>query len=93
MADALPHGSAALFVLVSEKEADGILERLRGVAGTVLRRPFNKSAMEAVYGSRRGVADAGCDQGQHFNSRLKPHGGRHAALAEKSGLQPAASRP
>jgi len=48
MADALPHGSAALFVLVSEKEADGILERLRGVAGTVLRRPFNKSAMEAV---------------------------------------------
>jgi hypothetical protein len=48
LADALSHGSAALFVLVSEKAADGILERLRGVAGTGFRRPFNKSAVEAV---------------------------------------------
>lgn len=48
VAQAVPPGGAALFVLVRKMTADKVLEELRGTGGTVLRTSFEKSMDEAL---------------------------------------------
>jgi uncharacterized membrane protein len=48
VAEAVPPGGAALFVLVRKMTTDKVLEGLRGVGGTVLRTSFEKSKDDAI---------------------------------------------
>ncbi|MGJ0505902.1 MAG: DUF1269 domain-containing protein [Methylocystis sp.] len=48
VAEAIPPGGAALFVLVRKMTTDKVLEGLRGVGGTVLRTSFDKSKDQAI---------------------------------------------
>jgi len=48
VAEAVPPGGAALFVLVRKMTTDKVLEGLRGVGGTVLRTSFDKSKDDAI---------------------------------------------
>ncbi len=48
VAQAVPPGGAALFVLVRKMTADKVLEELKGTGGTVLRTSFEKSMDEAL---------------------------------------------
>lgn len=48
VAQAVPPGGAALFVLVRKMTADKVLEELKGTGGTVLRTSFEKSMEEAL---------------------------------------------
>jgi uncharacterized membrane protein len=47
-AEVLPPGGAALFLLVRKMTTDKVLDKLRGVGGTVLRTSFEKSQDEAI---------------------------------------------
>ncbi|PPD40645.1 MAG: hypothetical protein CTY15_14535 [Methylocystis sp.] len=48
IAEVVPPGGAALFVLVRKMTTDKVLEGLKGVGGTVLRTSFDKSKDEAI---------------------------------------------
>ncbi len=48
VAEAVPPGGAALFVLVRKMTTDKVLEGLRGVGGTVLRTSFDKTKDDAI---------------------------------------------
>jgi uncharacterized membrane protein len=48
VAEVVPPGGAALFVLVRKMTTDKVLEGLKGVGGTVLRTSFDKSKDEAI---------------------------------------------
>lgn len=48
VAEVIPPGGAALFVLVRKMTTDKVLEGLKGVGGTVLRTSFDKSKDEAI---------------------------------------------
>jgi uncharacterized membrane protein len=48
VAQVVPPGGAALFVLVRKMTSDKVLEELRGVGGTVLRTSFDKSMEQAI---------------------------------------------
>jgi uncharacterized membrane protein len=48
VAEVVPPGGAALFVLVRKMTTDKVLEGLRGVGGTVLRTSFDKSKDDAI---------------------------------------------
>jgi len=48
VAQAIPPGGAALFVLVRKMTTDKVLEELKGTGGTVLRTSFEKSMDEAI---------------------------------------------
>ncbi|WP_442753838.1 DUF1269 domain-containing protein [Methylocystis sp. JAN1] len=48
VAEVIPPGGAALFVLVRKMTADKVLEGLQGVGGTVLRTSFDKSMDQAI---------------------------------------------
>jgi uncharacterized membrane protein len=48
IAEAVPPGGAALFVLVRKMTTDKVLEGLKGVGGTVLRTSFDKSKDDAI---------------------------------------------
>ncbi len=48
VAEAIPPGGAALFVLVRKMTTDKVLEGLKGVGGTVLRTSFDKSKDDAI---------------------------------------------
>jgi uncharacterized membrane protein len=48
VAEVIPPGGAALFVLVREMTTDKVLEGLKGAGGTVLRTSFEKSKDEAI---------------------------------------------
>jgi uncharacterized membrane protein len=48
VAEAIPPGGAALFVLVRKMTTDKVLEKLKGVGGAVLRTSFDKSMEEAI---------------------------------------------
>lgn len=48
VAEAVPPGGAALFLLVKKITTDKVLADLRGVGGTVLRTSFDKSQEDAI---------------------------------------------
>lgn len=48
VAQVVPPGGAALFVLVRKMTTDKVLEELKGTGGTVLRTSFEKSMDEAI---------------------------------------------
>ena len=48
VAEAVPPGGAALFLLVRKMTTDKVLEGLKGVGGTVLRTSFDKTKDEAI---------------------------------------------
>ncbi|HYA79783.1 MAG TPA: DUF1269 domain-containing protein [Methylocystis sp.] len=48
IAQVIPPGGAALFVLVRKMTTDKVLEELKGTGGTVLRTSFEKSMDEAI---------------------------------------------
>jgi uncharacterized membrane protein len=48
VAEAVPPGGAALFLLVRKMTTDKVLEGLKGVGGTVLRTSFDKSKDDAI---------------------------------------------
>jgi uncharacterized membrane protein len=48
VAEAVPPGGAALFVLVRKMTTDKVLEGLRGAGGTVLRTSFDKTKDDAI---------------------------------------------
>lgn len=48
VAEVIPPGGAALFVLVRKMTTDKVLEGLKGVGGTVLRTSFDKTQDEAI---------------------------------------------
>ena len=48
VAEVVPSGGAALFVLVRKMTSDKVLEGLRGAGGTVLRTSFDKSMDQAI---------------------------------------------
>lgn len=48
VAEVIPPGGAALFVLVRKMTTDKVLEGLKGVGGTVLRTSFDKSKDDAI---------------------------------------------
>jgi uncharacterized membrane protein len=48
VAEVVPPGGAALFVLVRKMTTDKVLEGLRGAGGTVLRTSFEKSKDDAI---------------------------------------------
>jgi uncharacterized membrane protein len=48
VAQAVPPGGAALFVLVRKMTTDKVLDALKGTGGTVLRTSFDKSKDEAL---------------------------------------------
>lgn len=48
VAEAVPTGGAALFLLVRKMTTDKVLAGLRGVGGTVLRTSFEKSKEDAI---------------------------------------------
>ncbi len=48
VAQAIPPGGAALFILVKKMTTDKVLADLEGVGGTVLRTSFDKSKEEAI---------------------------------------------
>ncbi|VTZ27066.1 Uncharacterized membrane protein [Methylocella tundrae] len=48
VAEAVPPGGAALFVLVKKMTTDKVLADLQGVGGTVLRTSFDKSKEDAI---------------------------------------------
>lgn len=48
VAEAIPVGGAALFVLVKKMTTDKVLEGLKGVGGTVLRTSFDRTKDEAI---------------------------------------------
>jgi uncharacterized membrane protein len=48
VAQAVPRGGAALFVLVKKMTTDKVLAELKGVGGTVLRTSFEKSKEDAI---------------------------------------------
>jgi len=48
VAQAVPTGGAALFVLVKKMTTDKVLDELKGVGGTVLRTSFEKSKEDAI---------------------------------------------
>jgi uncharacterized membrane protein len=48
VAEVVPPGGAALFVLVRKMTTDKVLEGLKGVGGTVLRTSFDKSKDDAI---------------------------------------------
>ena len=48
VAQAVPLGGAALFVLVKKMTTDKVLDGLKGVGGTVLRTSFEKSKEDAI---------------------------------------------
>jgi uncharacterized membrane protein len=48
VAEVIPPGGAALFVLVRKMTADKVLDGLKGAGGTVLRTSFEKSMDEAI---------------------------------------------
>ncbi len=48
VAQAVPPGGAALFLLVKKITTDKVLEDLQGVGGTVLRTSFDKSQEDAI---------------------------------------------
>ena len=48
IAEAIPRGGAAAFVLVAKITSDKVLETLRAVGGKVLHTSFDKSAVEAI---------------------------------------------
>lgn len=48
IAEAVPPGGAALFLLVRKMTTDKVLEGLKGVGGTVLRTSFDKSRDDAI---------------------------------------------
>ncbi|MDP3553756.1 DUF1269 domain-containing protein [Methylocystis sp.] len=48
VADAVPPGGAALFLLVRKMTTDKVLEGLKGVGGVVLRTSFDKSKDDAI---------------------------------------------
>ena len=48
VAEVIPPGGAALFVLVRKMTTDKVLEGLKGVGGTVLRTSFDKTKDQAI---------------------------------------------
>lgn len=48
VANAVPPGGAALFLLVKKMTTDKVLEDLKGVGGTILRSSFDKTQEEAI---------------------------------------------
>jgi uncharacterized membrane protein len=48
VAEAIPPGGAALFLLVRKMTTDKVLEGLKGIGGTVLRTSFDKSKDDAI---------------------------------------------
>lgn len=48
VAEAVPPGGAALFLLVRKMTTDKVLEGLKGVGGVVLRTSFDKSKEDAI---------------------------------------------
>jgi len=48
VAEAVPVGGAALFLLVKKMTTDKVLEGLKGVGGTVLRTSFDRTRDEAI---------------------------------------------
>jgi uncharacterized membrane protein len=48
VAEVIPPGGAALFVLVRKMTADKVLEGLQGAGGTVLRTSFDKTMDQAI---------------------------------------------
>ena len=48
VAEAIPPGGAALFLLVRKMTTDKVLEGLKGVGGVVLRTSFEKSKEDAI---------------------------------------------
>ncbi|MBI1981805.1 MAG: DUF1269 domain-containing protein [Methylocystis sp.] len=48
VADAIPPGGAALFLLVRKMTTDKVLDGLKGVGGVVLRTSFDKSKEDAI---------------------------------------------
>ena len=48
VAEVIPPGGAALFVLVRKMTTDKVLEGLKGVGGTVLRTSFDKTKDDAI---------------------------------------------
>ena len=48
VAQAVPVGGAALFLLVKKMTTDKVLEDLKGVGGAVLRTSFDKSMEDAI---------------------------------------------
>jgi uncharacterized membrane protein len=48
VAEVIPPGGAALFVLVRKMTTDKVLDGLKGVGGTVLRTSFEKSKEDAI---------------------------------------------
>ncbi len=48
VAEAIPPGGAALFILVRKMTTDKVVDGLKGVGGTVLRTSFDKSTDEMI---------------------------------------------
>jgi len=48
VSNAIPPGSAALFLLVKKMTTDKVLEDLKGVGGTILRTSFDKTQEDAI---------------------------------------------
>lgn len=59
VAEAVPPGGAALFVLVRKMTTDKVLEGLKGAGGAVLRTSFDKSKDEAIRAALAGQKATG----------------------------------
>jgi uncharacterized membrane protein len=58
VAEAVPPGGAALFLLVKKITTDKVLADLRGIGGTVLRTSFDKSQEDAIKAALAGKPSA-----------------------------------
>jgi uncharacterized membrane protein len=74
VAEAVPPGGAALFLLVKKITTDKVLADLRGVGGTVLRTSFDKSQEDAIKDALAGRPSAAATEAPSDDNKEPPTG-------------------